>query len=79
MLLRGDGGTSWSKQASPLQAHNSFLVGIDNWDRQLALIVSYDFTYPPISPILKTGNAGASWETKYTVNSIFGKVTFIKD
>ena len=79
IYITNDGGTSWTQQPSPVEAHNSFLVGIDNWDRQLALIVSFDFIVPPISPILKTDNGGASWETKHTVNSIFGKVSFIKD
>jgi photosystem II stability/assembly factor-like uncharacterized protein len=79
IYITTDGGTSWSKQPTPVEAHNSFLVGIDNWDRQLALVVSFDFIFPPISPILKTDNGGASWETKLSVNSIFGKVSFIKD
>jgi photosystem II stability/assembly factor-like uncharacterized protein len=78
VFITTDGGTSWTNQQTP-NVGGSFLVGIDNWDSQLALVVGYGFYNPPISPIIQTTNGGTLWEKKYDSNTQFWKVTFIKD
>lgn len=79
IYITHDGGTSWTKQQTPEgPTQNSFLVGIDSWDDQLALVAGYAFFYPPESPILKTSDGGKTWESKYTTTSELWKVSFIK-
>ena len=79
IFITTDGGTTWTEQPSTGSAGGSFLVGIDTWDGQLALVVGYGFYNPPISPILKTVNGGASWDSIYNYSMPFWKVSFIKD
>ena len=79
IFITTDGGTNWTKQQTTPQAVGNFLVGIDNWDNQLALAVSTELGYPPRCPIIKTDDGGASWENKLICNSNLWKVTFIHD
>ncbi len=78
IFITTDGGTTWTKQETP-GVGATFLVGIDNWDSQLALVVGYGFSYPPISPIIKTTNGGTLWEKKHHSSTQYWKVSFIKD
>ncbi len=78
IFITTDGGTTWTKQETP-GVGATFLVGIDKWDSQLALVVGYGFSYPPISPIIKTTNGGTLWEEKHHSSTQYWKVSFIKD
>lgn len=78
LFITTDGGATWTQQQTP-EVGGAFLVGIDTWDGQVALVVSSGFYYPPVSPIIKTENGGALWEKKYTCSTLLMKVTFIKD
>lgn len=78
IFITTDGGTTWTKQQTPGVGGN-FMVGIDTWDSQMAISVSYSDFYPARCPIIKTDNGGALWEKKFTAKSQLWKVTFIKD
>ena len=80
IFITRDGGTTWTQQGVPDVAGGSFLVGIDCWDEDLALVVASGFYYPPVSPILKTENGGSSpWTKQYMADAPLWKVSFIKD
>ncbi len=70
------GGSTWTIQET--DEGGSFLVGIDAWDSQLALVVGTLSGYPPYGPILKTSNGGTLWQTKHEYNTYLNKVSFIK-
>lgn len=75
-----NGGVKWTHQKNiPGNVSGSFLVGLDSWDRDLALIVASGFYYPPDGPIIKTTNGGESWETVFVCDVPLWKVTFIRD
>jgi photosystem II stability/assembly factor-like uncharacterized protein len=61
IILTENSGISWEEQPSA-GASNSFLLGIDALDRNTALIVGQSAGYPPYGKILRTKNAGESWE-----------------
>ena len=71
-----DGGSTWTIQET--DEGGSFLVGIDAWDSQLALVVGTLAGYPPYGPILKTSNGGTLWQKKNEYNTYLHKVSFIK-
>ncbi|PLX01778.1 MAG: hypothetical protein C0595_13530 [Marinilabiliales bacterium] len=73
-----DGGKNWIKQETP-DLGGTFLLGIDAYDNYSALAVSSVSSWPPVCPIIKTNNGGATWERKYTLYSSLNKVSFIKD
>jgi photosystem II stability/assembly factor-like uncharacterized protein len=77
IYITKDGGTTWAEQ--PTGQGGYYLVGIDAWDSQLALVAGTPLSMPFVSPILKTTNGGTTWEKKYTSKSRLWKVTFIKD
>ncbi len=73
-----NGGASWTQQqtAGPL---NMFLVGIDSYDDQLALIAGQSASIAE-GKILKTSDGGNLWEIKYhTDSSNMYSVSFIRD
>jgi photosystem II stability/assembly factor-like uncharacterized protein len=76
IFITTDGGTSWNAQTSG--EGGSYLVGIDAFDSQLALVVGTPLASVIISPILKTTNGGTTWGTPYKSRSCLWKVTFIK-
>ncbi|MCX6234316.1 MAG: YCF48-related protein [Bacteroidetes bacterium] len=78
IYITKDGGTSWIQQQSAGPG-NMFLVGIDNYDDQLALIVGQSAGWPPEGKIIKTSNGGNLWELKYHCNSPLYKISFIKE
>jgi photosystem II stability/assembly factor-like uncharacterized protein len=73
-----DGGTSWIKQQSAGPG-NMFLVGIDAFNDQIAVIVGMTAGWPPAGKIIKTSNGGNLWELKYHCNSPLYKISFIKE
>lgn len=73
-----DGGHNWISQETP-QIGATYLMGIDAYNKEIALSVPSAAVYPPICPIIKTDNGGATWERKYIVHSSLNKVSFIKD
>ena len=77
IYITTDGGSIWTAQKTG-QVGGYYLVGIDAWDRQLALVVGTSEQVPKNVPILKTSNGGTLWEVKYTCNSDLNKVSFIK-
>jgi len=72
-----DGGTHWTEQPTGQGVY--YLVGIDAWDPQLALVVGTPLSMPFVSPIIKTTDGGTTWLRKDTIKSRLWKVTFIKD
>lgn len=73
-----DGGNNWIKQDTP-DLGGTFLLGIDAYDNNIALAVSAVSSWPPVCPIIKTNDGGATWERKYTAHSSLSKVSFIRD
>jgi photosystem II stability/assembly factor-like uncharacterized protein len=71
------GGGAWTFQSTNQGGY--FLIGIDAWDSQLALVVGASANWPLTGSILKTSNGGALWETKYIYKSYLNKVSFIKE
>ncbi len=70
-------GSTWTIQST---GHGGdYLVGIDAWDSQLALVVGTSVSVPRDVPILKTSDGGTSWEVKKTVNTNLNKVSFIRN
>ena len=79
IFITTDGGTTWTEQQTP-GIGGTFTVGIDTWDGQLALAVPFADFYPPVCPVIKTENRGATlWDRTYICKSNLWKVTFIKD
>lgn len=79
IYITEDAGATWTKQQEPSHASGSFLVGIDYYDKDLALIVGFASFYPPVSPIIRTENGGAVWDSVYTHDVPLWKVSFVKD
>lgn len=76
IYLTTDGGSNWIAQQT--NEGGSYLVGIDAYDSQLALVVGTLSGWPPYGPILKTSNGGTLWQTKHVYNSYLNNVSFIK-
>ncbi len=76
ICLTMDGGSTWTSQHTGQGGY--YLVGIDAWDSQLALVVGTSEQVPKNVPIIKTSNGGTQWEVKYTCNTDLNKVSFIK-
>lgn len=74
-----DGGNNWTQQNVPIGVSNSFMVGLDTWDRDIALMVASGFHPPFDGPILKTKDGGYLWETVYTSDVPLWKISFIRD
>jgi photosystem II stability/assembly factor-like uncharacterized protein len=78
IYITKDGGNSWIQQQSAGPG-NMFLVGIDAYNDQNALIVGMTAGWPPEGKIIKTSNGGNLWELKYHSNSPLNKVSVIKE
>jgi len=74
-----NGGDHWTQQSVPDEVKNSFMVGLDIWDRDIALMVASGFHPPFDGPILKTKNGGDQWEKVYTADAPLWKISFIRD
>ncbi|MCD4736865.1 MAG: hypothetical protein K8R53_12545, partial [Bacteroidales bacterium] len=70
-----DGGLNWTAQPTAGPG-NMFLVGIDAYDSQLALITGTSAGWPPGGKILQTTDGGNTWVCKHTTNSSLNKVAF---
>lgn len=78
--ITSNGGVQWTQQTNlPPDASGSFMVGLDSWDRDIALMVGSGFYWPPISPILKTEDGGNSWTKAYECSVPLWKISFIKE
>ncbi|MFH1936040.1 MAG: YCF48-related protein [Bacteroidota bacterium] len=77
IFFTDDNGLSWTSQNS-VGPQNMYLVGIDAFSDQMALITGQSAGYPPAGKILKTTNGGALWEMTYSCRSILNKVRFAK-
>jgi photosystem II stability/assembly factor-like uncharacterized protein len=78
IFLTTNGGNGWTSQETGQSAF--FMMGIDAWDRQLALSVGAPAGPLNNCPIIKTSNGGASWEKKYTTSgATLAKVSFIRE
>lgn len=78
-ITRNEGNT-WIEQTNlPPNASGSFMVGLDSWDYDHAIMVGSGFFNPPISPILTTVNGGDSWVTVYECSVPLWKVSVIRD
>ncbi|MFH1160160.1 MAG: YCF48-related protein [bacterium] len=78
IYLTEDGAASWISQTITPSQGGMFLVGIDAYDRQLALSVGLISGYPPAGSIVRTSDGGNVWEVTYTCKSSLSKVSFIK-
>lgn len=76
IYLTTDGGSNWTAQQT--DQGGFYMVGIDAWDSELALVVGFPSTWPAQGPILKTINGGTLWEMKHIYNSPLSAVSFIK-
>ncbi|MBU0487271.1 MAG: hypothetical protein KKA07_02255 [Bacteroidetes bacterium] len=76
IFITTDGGISWAAQQT--DAGGFYLIGLDAWDAQLALVVGTSLSWPQKGPLLKTAIGGNLWERKFLYNSPLTKVTFIK-
>lgn len=70
-------GTSWTKQSSAGPG-GMWLLGIDYYDRNLAVIVAPSSS-SPTGKIIKTSDGGKVWELKYNSRSGLFKVSYIKN
>ncbi len=73
-----DTGNTWNQQPSA-GGGNMFLVGIDAYDRNLALITGTGTGYIPEGKIIKTNDGGNTWQLKYFGKAGIWKVSFIKE
>jgi len=78
ILITNNTGSTWNNQQS-VDTGNMFLVGIDAYDENLALITGQTTGYIKEGKIIKTSNGGDLWELKYFCKSSLYKVSFIKD
>ena len=77
IYITTNAGTSWVKQTSSLPG-GMFLVGIDYYDRNLALIAAQS-SVSRTGKIMKTSDGGNLWELKLHTRSWINKVSFIKN
>jgi len=76
ICLTTDGGSTWTLQQTGMGGF--YLIGIDAWDSELALVVGTPISWPLHGPLLRTTNGGTLWEINHMYNSTLGKVSFIK-
>jgi photosystem II stability/assembly factor-like uncharacterized protein len=77
IYITANGGASWTKQPSAGPG-GMWLLGIDYYDRNLAVIVAPSSS-SPTGKIIKTSDGGNLWEIKYHSRSGLFKVSFIKN
>ncbi|MBU1370562.1 MAG: hypothetical protein KJ578_04795 [Bacteroidetes bacterium] len=76
-LFTSDQGKTWTDQGSAGPS-NMFLLGIDYYNTQTALIAGSSAGWPPSGKIIKTSDSGNSWELKYYSSTApISKVSFI--
>lgn len=76
-IFTSDQGNSWTDQGSAGPS-NMFLLGIDYFDQQTALIAGSSAGWPPNGKIIKTSDGGNHWDLKYFSSSApISKVSFI--
>ena len=73
ICITHDGGANWTKQTSAGPG-NFFLVSIDTYDGQMALIAGISAGMPRDGKIIKTTDGGDTWEMKHLVHSLLWKV-----
>ncbi|MFH1160762.1 MAG: photosystem II stability/assembly factor-like protein, partial [bacterium] len=78
IFITVNNGSSWTKQNSDGPG-NMFLVGIDAFSDQMALITGQSAGYPTAGKILKTTNGGDLWKMTYSCKSDLYKVRFAKN
>jgi len=78
IVLTHDSGASWTDQGSAGPG-NMFLVGIDHFGENYALVTGQSAGWPPGGKILKTSNAGDDWKMVYGSETYIVKVTFVKE
>lgn len=78
IMLTGNGGDTWTDQ-SVAAAGGLYLVGIDAYDSDLALVVGQTNGFPPLGKILRTSDGGDLWNDVFTSGSEFYKISFIRE
>lgn len=78
IVVTHDSGASWTDQGSAGPG-NMFLVGIDHYGENYALVTGQSAGWPPGGKILKTSNAGDDWKMVYGSETYIVKVTFVKE
>jgi len=77
-LTTNSGNSPWVNQGPAPRPLDMFLVGIDNYDKDLCVIVGETASYPPAGKIIQTSNGGKVWELKVNTGAAMKKVSFIK-
>ena len=77
-LTKDAGNSQWSNQGPAPGPQNMFLVGIDNYDKNLCVIVGESAGWPPSGKIIQTSNGGKYWELRVNTDVAMQKVSFIK-
>lgn len=75
IFFTADGGHDWSEQNSS-GAGNMFLLGIDAYDINHAIIVGETAGYPPAGKVLLTKDGGRSWTQQLLTDFAMQKVMF---
>ncbi len=73
-----DGGATWTDQGSAGPT-NMFLVGLDHYDDNYALVTGQSAGWPLGGKILKTENGGDDWRLVYESDNYIVKVSFVKE
>lgn len=77
IFITQNGGKTWLKQDVPPTVGNSFLMGIDCWNKEEALVVGSGLPYT--SPVLATDDGGfSSWTKSYETETSLWKVSVIR-
>ena len=76
IVITNDNGNMWTKQN--YTGPNMFLVGIDAFDYNNALVVGESTGGEFYGRIIKTDNAGSTWENVFSCNSNLKKVSYAK-
>ena len=75
ILKTNDGGQTWTHQGSNCSG-NMFLMGIDAYNEDLAIVTGQAVGWPPSGKILQTNDGGNTWMCPETTDFSMLKVTF---
>jgi hypothetical protein len=78
IVLTHDSGASWTDQGSAGPG-NMFLMGIDYYNDNYALVTGQAAGWPPGGKILKTSNGGDDWKMVFDSETYILKVSFVSE
>ncbi|MDT8392688.1 MAG: hypothetical protein RQ761_02515 [Bacteroidales bacterium] len=77
IAITHDSGISWTEQGSAGPS-NMFLVGLDHYNENYALVAGQSAGWPMKGKILRTSNGGAEWKLVYDSDTWIVKVSFVQ-